>query len=125
MQVTLITTNLDNIYAMLHDANERVCDQSQVWRLYYDNNTVYFKSRTAAESFYSAKLLIDDAISNSKHHWASQVKASGKSEKMYIATSNEATKMLAEYQIITESIKDEYGIDIQPLVDGVTVTFKD
>ena len=109
-------------------------DQKELWEVeYFEDghmNSDYFDNEKEADTFLnekleSAKVYINDVVENTKDYWEKLVSRSGLDEKMFIVHSNEATQMLSEYQLLTYSIKEHYGIDIPPLVEGVSITFKD
>lgn len=65
---------------------------------------------------------IDELVISAKKDVANAIAKSGKSKAVWVATSNDAITMLYEWSELTKAIKEQHGIDIPPLLDGVSIS---
>ena len=63
---------------------------------------------------------VDTAFMETKREWQRMVSASGKTEAVYIATSNEAASFLIQFHEIQQAVRAQ-GLKIPELVDGLTI----
>lgn len=67
---------------------------------------------------------IDQAVAHIRRKWSEMLAESGQNQAVFVATSHEATQLLASYEIMRQQGVDN-GFILPPLIDGVTVSFVD
>jgi hypothetical protein len=64
---------------------------------------------------------IDELVKEARADVKKAINESGKTQTLWLMTSKDAIGMLGEWSDLTDLIKEEYGIDLPPLIEGVTV----
>lgn len=64
---------------------------------------------------------IEHLVASAKRDVKNAIEESGLTQAVWVATSKDAVDMLAEWQELTVAVKDEHGIDLPPLIDGLEV----
>ena len=72
-----------------------------------------------------AIVMVKEFVEEAKNEWSKMVENSGMSQAVFVMCSSDATQFLGRYKITQDAIKEEYGIIVPDLFEGLTVEVTD